>query len=231
MPGELSFEDWMKAGQPKTQAGYERTKLAAARARVRSGEVPGRRELREEKKEAAAREKAEALFEKKLEKVEKRARGIAQTGIKAVEAVGVSVLKGVGHLARIKGVRPQDEWINPKTIPMYLPQNPQVTPLGYKPTVHELFFGGRDRLSTIHGAPGAREKIGEFGDYQATLRARLYGEQIPGAPYGTEEVYDKYQRGANVDELEVETGLTPQQIVPCLRYLIERGKIPKDYLE
>jgi len=174
---------------------HEETKREALEAAAKEGKAPisfwkakERAIVAEAAKSDAAKIKEGKIYARHLEKekeeadiewrqAERAARGIAEAGIKVTEAVGMTILKGIGHIARIKGIRHPDDTIDPRARHLYLPGNPQVTPLGYKPTVQELYFGGRSRLGGIHGGVAAREKIEEFGDYQATLRKKFRGHK------------------------------------------------------
>ena len=114
------------------------------------------------------------------------AKRVGRQTVGLVTSVGIGLLKAAALTRHLKGIRHPDELIDERMKPLYLPSNPQFTPLGrFMENPMELYFGRSQR----------------------------------GMPPHTGVVYSALQQGYDADQLEVVTGLSPQQINRCLDYL------------
>ena len=113
---------------------------------------------------------------------------------------GKGVLKGVGLIAKLKGIKTEDQMIKNKELYFQGSSlNPACTPLGRtydRSNPWELYFGKR---------------AGK------------------GMPEGTQTVFVAMQQGYEVEQLEVVTGLNPQQLARSIQYLKEKKLWAEDW--
>ena len=145
-------------------------------------------------------EDRKAAYRQKLGRTEaiQTVSDVGETPSKAVGfagSLGKSVIKGLGLIKGMKGIKTEDQMIKNK----------------------ELYFmgGGLNPALTPLGRPYSRDNPMEL----------YFGRRQRGAPEGANTIFVSLQQGYEIDQLEVITGMTPEQIGRSLQYLRSKNLI------
>lgn len=118
---------------------------------------------------------------------------IMKGGVGLAARVGAGILKGAGLITKLKGIKTEDQMIKNK----------------------HLYFMGE-------GLNPAFTPLGRTYDRHHPMELYFGRRRGRGVPEGAQTVYVALQQGYEVEQLEVITSLSPQQIMGAIQYLKEK---------